>query len=50
MLDEGHASEAELARVLVVSARGLHAFESGKTNIPLDRQPCVALFMLDSVP
>ena len=50
LLDEHNAGEPELAAALVVSVPRLRQFASGMAEMPLDRQLCLALHVLECVP
>jgi hypothetical protein len=46
----GSFTEADLCSELVVSARQLILFSEGLEAIPLDRQLCLAAFLIERVP
>jgi hypothetical protein len=39
-----------LAEVMVVSERTVALYRAGELEVPLERQACLALFLIDSVP
>ena len=50
ILDEDNAAETALAAALVVSVPRLRQFANGTAEMSLERQLCLALHVLESVP
>jgi hypothetical protein len=50
LLADGTFTEESLARELVLSPRALAGYRAGKSTMPLDRQLCFALLLIEKVP
>ncbi|MEO9034314.1 MAG: hypothetical protein ABI442_02330 [Gemmatimonadaceae bacterium] len=50
LIDEGWCARSELAGELVVSPKQIDAYADGRAAMPLDRQLCLALFVVETIP
>ncbi len=50
LINEGWCARSGLADELVVSPKQIDAYADGRVAMPLDRQLCLALFVVETIP